>query len=187
MITMKRLFLIAAVAVVVASCGNPRPKKTAAVETETENVEVVSVMAVQIFTLDELLAVAEENVNKTVAVRGYVTHTCKHSGKRCFIVGETPNASMRIEAKGEIGGFNRELIGSELMITGTLRERLLTKEYLAQYEKDLNEKKLKEDGSAESCQSELKNIEEMRKWMKANDKDYYSIYYMDGENYEIIE
>ena len=31
------------------------------------------------------------------------------------------------------------------------------------------------------------NINEMREWMKAHNKDYYSIYYMDGERYEVIE
>ena len=83
--------------------------------------------------------------------------------------------------------FNRELVGSELAITGVVKERRLTKEYIDQYEKDVNEKKVKEDGSAETCQAELSNISEMRDWMKKNDKDYYAIYYMDGEEFSIVE
>lgn len=142
---------------------------------------------VSVYKLDSLLKVADRLVDQTVTVRGFVTHTCKHSGKRCFIVGDDPNASFRVEAGGEIGGFNRELTGSELAITGIVRERRLTKEYIDQYEEEVNEKKHKEDGSAETCQAELNNINEMREWMKAHNKDYYSIYYMDGERYDVIE
>ena len=46
---------------------------------------------------------------------------------------------------------------------------------------------MKEDGSAETCQAELANISEMRDWMKKNNKDYYAIYYLDGEEFSIVE
>lgn len=164
-----------------ASCGN---KKT----TETESTEtVVLTENLPTYTLDSLLAVADQLVDQKVIVKGNVTHTCKHSGKRCFIVGENENVTMRVEAKGEIGGFNRELIGSELAIQGILKERRLTKEFIDQMEKETNEKKLQEDGSAETCQAELNNINEMRNWMKNNNKEYYSIYYMDGEQYDVVK
>jgi len=130
---------------------------------------------------------AESLVGKNVEVRGYVTHTCKHSGKRCFIVGEDQEVSIRVEAKGNIGGFNRELIGSELLINGTLRENRLSREYLDQMEKDLNDQKLQEDGSAETCEAELANIDGMKAWMQENGKDYYAVYYIDGEDYEVLE
>lgn len=74
-----------------------------------------------VYALDSLLNIAAENVDKTIQVEGYVTHTCKHAGKRCFIVGESQKASMRVEAKGNIGGFNRELAGSKLSIANETR------------------------------------------------------------------
>ncbi len=178
---MKKLFLIATVAFVVVACGG---KKT---ESHAESVGKEISLATNVYELDSLLTVADKLVNKDVTVRGFVTHTCKHSGKRCFIVGESQKASLRVEAKGDIGGFNRELVGSELAISGVLKERKLTREYIDQYEKDVNEKKIKEDGSAETCQAELNNIQEMRDWMKSNNKDYYSIYYMDGQSYDVVE
>jgi hypothetical protein len=180
---MKHLLILAILAIIVASCNNS--KKSAQPDQDTNQVQ--SVAEVPVFELDSLLAVADQKVDQTVKVRGYVTHTCKHSGKRCFIVGESQDASFRVEAKGEIGGFNRELVGSKLEITGVVKERRLTKEYLDQTEKDLNEQKAKEDGSAESCQAELNNISEMRAKMKELGKDYYSIYYMDGQNYEVLQ
>lgn len=181
---MKKLLFFAAVLLLATSCGN-RAQQTEQAAPETA--EAASVDNKQAYKLDSLLAVADKLVDKTVTVRGFVTHTCKHSGKRCFIVGDDAKTSFRVEAKGNIGGFNRELIGSELFITGILRERRLTKEYINQYEEELNEQKTKEDGSAETCQAELNNINDMRAWMKANGKDYYSIYYMDGENYDVAE
>lgn len=178
---MKKLMLIASIAFVIVACSHEKKQLQ-----EGENAQKTSLTS-NVYGLDSLLAVADKLVDKDVTVRGFVTHTCKHSGKRCFIVGESQKASLRVEAKGDIGGFNRELIGSELAISGVLKERKLSREYIDQYEKDVNEKKLKEDGSAETCQAELNNIQEMRDWMKSNNKDYYSIYYMDGQNYEVVE
>lgn len=178
---MKKFVLFAFVLCMLASCGNNKQENQA-----DANDAVAKTNEPVVYGLDSLLAVADQLVDKTVTVRGSVTHTCKHSGKRCFIVGEKENVSMRVEAKGDIGGFNRELVGSELDITGVVKERRLTKEYIDQAEKETLNKQTKEDGSAETCQAELSNIKEMRDWMKANNKDYYSIYYMDGEQYAVV-
>ncbi|MCC8020041.1 MAG: hypothetical protein LIO85_09765 [Rikenellaceae bacterium] len=180
---MKKLFLFAAAAVMLASCGGNARNSNAAADGASA-AELAA--AGTVYTIDDLMPVAGELVGQDVTVRGYVTHTCKHSGKRCFIVGEDQNLSFRVEAKGNIGGFNRELVGSELAITGKLHERRLSEEYLDQLEKDLSEKALAEDGSAETCEAEIANIEGMKQWMQENGKDYYAIYYMDGEDYEIL-
>ena len=176
---MKKTILALAITLVMVSCGLQQTKKeTATQETKTEQAAAAT------YTLDALLESAATLVDKKVVVVGSITHTCKHSGRRCFIVGEDPNTTFRVEAKGEIGGFNRELIGSELAITGILRERRLTKEYIKQYEEQVREK---EDGSAESCGAEINNILAMRDWMKKNNKDYFSTYYMDGESFNVVE
>ena len=181
---MKKIMLLAYMAICLVSCTS---KSTDNKGNDADSTSVAQVSGLAMYPLDSLLAEADQLVNKKVIVKGSVTHTCKHSGKRCFIVGDNENVSMRVEAKGNIGGFNRELVGSELAITGVLKERRLTKEYIDQYEKDVNEKKVKEDGSAETCQAELANISEMRDWMKKNNKDYYAIYYLDGEEFSIVE
>lgn len=181
---MKRVVYLAVMvlALGLSACGNSSKKQTNEVASDTASVSLSSAMGVE-----DVLAKAEENVGKEITVRGLVTHTCKHSGRRCFIVGADGKTSIRVEAKGEIGGFNRELIGSEIIVKGILRENKLSKEYIDQMEKAVNDKKAQETGSAESCESEMKNIKAMREWMKANNKEAYSVYYVDGMSYEVAE
>ncbi|MEA5129254.1 MAG: hypothetical protein VB074_13815 [Proteiniphilum sp.] len=179
---MKKLsFILAAFALFVISCNNAGQTKN-----DQESQQTTEETAVVAYDADSLYAIAESMIDKEIAVRGYVTHTCKHSGKRCFLTGEGQQHSIRVEAKGEIGGFNRELEGSQLVVNGILRERRLTQAEIADIEKSTNEKLSQEDGSAETCAAELANINEMKEWMKAQGKDYYSIYYIDGLNYEEI-
>jgi len=180
---MKKLFLFAILSAALISCTGSKKQTETSNSNETQT--SVSIDTPPTFELDSLLTVADQEVDKTVTVVGYVTHTCKHSGKRCFIVGEAQDASMRVEAKGEIGGFNRELVGSKLAITGVLKERRLSQDYIAELEKGAKAKK-DEDGSAEDCAAELSNINDMRNWMKEHNKDYYVIYYMDGMDFETL-
>lgn len=176
----KKLFAALIISILMFGCGTSSKKdKKDKVTTKTEQVQV------SVYSLDSLLMNAAELADDTVTVIGHMTHSCKFSGRRCFIVGNDPKISFRVEAKGTIGGFNRELIGSELAINGVLRERRLTKEYINQWEEQVKEKA--EDGSAETCGAEISSIGSMREWMKKNNKDYFSTYFMDGLSYEIVE
>ncbi len=183
---MKTIILSLAVAVALVSCGSaPSDKKTN--DSSTENASQTKTSDSKILTLDQAMKTSSDLVNKEVVIEGTITHTCKHSGRRCFIVGEDQNLTLRVEAKGDIGGFNRELIGSKVAITGIFKENRLTEEYLDQWEESVREAAGKEDGSAEACGAETNNINNMRKWMKDNNKDYYSVYYMDGNSYEVLD
>ena len=183
---MKKLyFIIAGLALGMSfvSCGNSKKQSesASAAEQVSQKVDVEHAMYVE-----DILKNAEKEVGKEVTLKGFVTHTCKHSGRRCFVMGRDQKTSMRVEAKGNIGGFNRELIGSELIIKGILRENKLTEEYIDQAEEELKEKQGKGEDS-ETCQTELNNLTSMREWMKANHKNYYSIYYLEGTDYELVE
>jgi len=168
---MRQFFLLAVFALALFSCSGGK------------NQGDTSVPA---FELDNLLAVAEQAVNDTLTVVGYVTHTCMHSGKRCIIVGESQKTSLRVEAEGEIESFSSELIGSKLSITGILKEQRLNQDFIDEMENDV--KQLQQEGAEpEACAAELSNIGEWRQWMADNNKDYYVIYYMDGLKYEILD
>ena len=174
------IFILTLSALILASCTNTGKQQNGkASNTETASAETV------VYDADTLYAIAESFVDQPITVKGYVTHTCKHAGKRCFITGDQQKFSIRVEAKGDIGGFNRELAGTQLAIEGILRERKLTQAEIADMEMDVNERlKQVEDGSAETCEAELANINEMREWMQEQGKDYYAIYYIDGLSYQ---
>ncbi len=137
--------------------------------------------------IKQFLSEANQYVNQKVTLTGVITHICKHSGKRCFLADADGKETVRVEAGGKIVGFNRELVGSMVRVSGTLKERRLSNDYIDQWEEALNEKKVKEDGTAKTCAAENNNISRMRSWMKDNGKDYYSIFFIDGEDYEIVE
>ncbi|MDR1666392.1 MAG: hypothetical protein LBS03_01675 [Bacteroidales bacterium] len=139
------------------------------------------------YGVDTLLAVAELHVDKPVTIHGYVTHVCKHSGKRCFLTGEQQLYTIRVEAKGEIGGFNRELAGSKLVVNGTLKERRFTQAEINDMETEVNERLGKTPDSEETCAAELASIAKIQQWMKDHDKDYYATYYVDGLTYEVLD
>ena len=166
-------FILFAVLAFLFSCSGGNKKQ--------ENPEVA-------YDIETLLSIADQNVDKTVTVVGFVTHTCKHSGKKCFIESESQVASLRIEIDpdGEIEAFSPDLTGSKLVVTGILKEQHLSAEFIDERENSVKQFE-QEGGSPEVCAAEFNNISSWRKWMKDNDKDYYVMYYMDGLKYELLD
>ncbi|PVX52198.1 hypothetical protein C7377_0504 [Balneicella halophila] len=156
-------------------------------DSSKENENVNEELKVQ--TIDEVVANTERNVGNTIFVKGLVTHTCEHSGRRCFIENDDESLSLRIDAGGDIKSFSKELAGSIIAVKGTLEENRLTNEYIDEYEAKVKAKEKEEDieEGGEHCSAEISNIIKMRKWMKDNNKDYYPVYYITGESYEVVE
>ena len=171
---MKQFLFLAALSVALFSCtGNKKQAETSSAA----------------YGLDNLMAVIEQEVNDTITVVGFVTHTCKHSGQRCIIVGESQTTSLRveIEPEGEIEEFTPELVGSKVAITGILKEQHVPEEYIAELENNAKLQLQEGNIAEEVCAAELSNISDMREWMKECGKDHYVIYYMDGLKYEVLD
>ena len=138
-----------------------------------------------IYDIDQLMEVANTQVDKEVTVRGLVNHVCVHTAKKCFIVNETNELSLRINAGGDIDIFDKKLIGSTIQAVGILKEQRIEKEIIDENEKEAL-KNLHDEEEHDSCQAMLNNVEKMRKWMEKNNKDYYALYYVDGLRYLVI-
>ena len=180
-------FIFVAVALLgfgLTSCGNAGKKQAAEVAPQTV-VKTVDVEKAK--CLEDILSEAETLVGKEVVLKGKITHTCKQSGRRCFVVGKDETTSIRVEAKGNIGGFNRELIGSQVAIKGILRETRMTEKDIDALEAEYKKQQAEAKEGEGHCDSELKNVQGMRDWMKSNKKEFYSIYYMDGMDFEVME
>ena len=177
---MKKLVGLFLTAVLLASCGQNSNKKAA---TESEKAEV------SVRDVAEMLKDCEQLLDKEVIFKGWVSHTCKHSGRRCFLKSEDGSVSVRVEATGKIKGFNKELTGENMTVTGILKVNKLSEQYLDDWQAKVEATSAEEDveEGGEHCSAELNNIQEMRDWMKENGKDYYPIYYVNGTDYEVIQ
>jgi hypothetical protein len=105
---MKKFVLLSLVAAFLFSCGNSKQNNS------TENLVVYSV--------DELYDHAFELEGQEITVKGTVMHVCKHGGGRCFLMGSNEDFNIRIEAGEKIGAFSQEQMGSDLTVTGILKE-----------------------------------------------------------------
>lgn len=134
----------------------------------------------------ELLPVIDQNVEKEVVISGTVNHVCSHSGRRAFLIDSTGENSIRIEASGDIESFGKELVGSDLNVKCIVKEKRLTKEEIDQMEASVLEKHPEDaEADGETCSAEMQNINQMRQWMKENNKDYFATYFAEGISYEV--
>jgi predicted TIM-barrel fold metal-dependent hydrolase len=172
---MKKVLILVGIVLAIAACKTSNERTTAPVEPKSEFVD-----------LNEFMEFATDSLDKEVKIKGTVSHVCSHSGRRCFIVDTSGTISVRIEAKGEIGAFNRELSGMDIQITGIVREKRLYADYLDEWEIEVKEKEKDEEIDEEQCSAELQNIEDMRNWMVENNKDYYQVIYVDGLDYKVM-
>lgn len=109
----RKIFSLSVVALLLMSCGN-NTKKDASQNTgapETVKVEFAS-----------LISDPSEYVGKSISVEGKVVHVCTHSGKKLFITGENPDVRLYIQAGEEMPKFPMELLGSEIVVEGTLTQ-----------------------------------------------------------------
>lgn len=156
---MKRILSLLAVLVVLVACNNQK-KATS----ESQGYQTSST-ALATYSLDSLLTVVDELADQKVVVRGHVTHVCKHSGKKCFIIGNNQEVTLRIESGAGFEGFDQELVGSEIAITGVVKKLRLSQEEVEEH--------AHEEGKEEACATELSNKNEM--------------FYVEAESYEAID
>lgn len=179
---MKKLIVIVLSLVVLFSCTSQNSKK------EEKKSELV------VLTVDELQQQGKDLVGKEVMVKGMVTHVCKESGARCFIMGSTEDVSIRIEA-GKIGSFSQEQMGSDIQVRGILQEVQLDEEDLAEMEKSAvaGESANKGhalghdgpsmhsvDGGNHDSINQNKKLEEMSQKLAESEEGYVPVYYLDG-------
>lgn len=178
------LFVVAvAASVAFTSCEYTKmqSKEKSTIEKSAQKTDVSKVSYVE-----DVLKNAKKEAGKKIMLKGFVTRICKHTGRRCIVMGNDQKTSIRVEAGGNISRFNNELIGSEVVIKGILKENRFTKEDLDKKEEELKVKLEKENNDG-TYDAELNNLNNMRKWMKENNKNYYSEYIVEGIDYEVVE
>jgi len=141
-----------------------------------------------ILTVDELQQKGGDFVGKEVIVKGTVTHVCKEDGGRCFLMGSTEDASVRIEA-GKIGSFTQDQVGNELTVKGIVQKVELDEEDMAA----LTQTSEKEhtsgekapamhdiDGGRHDSLNQTKKLEQMNKKIAESKDGVVPVYYLEG-------
>jgi len=141
--------------------------------------------------LSEIKSKAPELIGKLISVEGMAIHVCRESGKRLFLGEE----SFKILATNKVPTFKVEWEGSDLIITGYLKEDRIDETYLSNWEKELEEGakiQMKEEthtfdaeskGLDESAIStQLDQIKGYREQIIAGGKGYISFYSLEAES-----
>ncbi len=182
----KKILGLVVVATIIFSCGNKEQKKEA-----DNNNEVVAV------TVDEVLADMQSYVEKEITIIGTVNHVCAHGGKRMFIIGTDPDAAIKITPSDEIGVFETELVGSHILVSGTVKELRIDEAYVANLEKEIAEDSDSEaihdhsggeHDETEEVEDEKKaQIDAMKVKIAESGKDYYSQFWIEASKFEVKE
>ena len=153
-------------------------------ETSEADSVVVATAETSAVTPEKIMAEGATLVNQTVEVKGMITHVCKHGGKKCSIIGEDPNLFIQVMVGGEMEVFTQEQIGTNITVKGTVKERQITKEMIAQQEEALKAAAANAENKAaeEHCSQSMHNVNRMKQWMTDNSKDYYPVYYVEGNS-----
>ncbi|HOW08920.1 MAG TPA: hypothetical protein PLX08_03865 [Bacteroidales bacterium] len=108
----KKIFSLLFIGVLISSCGNTGSKEVSSNAATTGD-------AVQV-EFSSLVDNPSAYVGKKISVEGKVVHVCTHSGKKLFITGDNPDVMLYVQAGEEMPKFPMELLGSEVVVEGTL-------------------------------------------------------------------
>jgi len=139
---------------------------------------------------------AANYVEKPVRIEGTVLHTCKHGGKRMFLVDGTDSIRVEITAGNKIPKFDESLIGSRVKVLGVLKEERVDAKYLNEWEAET--KKPVEDHSTgihtgakghedQGTQEKLDEINSLREELTKSGKDHLSFFSIEAISYILIK
>lgn len=110
----RKLFSLLVLTLIISSCGNTGKKEVTNKSEATQGASTVEFAA--------LMENPGNYVGKMISVEGKVVHVCTMSGKKLFITGENPDVRLYVQAGEEMPKFPMELLGSEIVVEGTLTQ-----------------------------------------------------------------
>ena len=162
----KKILTIAAIAGLFASCGGEQQTEENQTETTVETEQATPELA-----LGEFDTKAGEFVDQEILVSGIVDHVCKHGGKKILLV--TDNGDVHVESETR---FNDSIAGSEIIVTGIVREERLDEAYCLKMEEDNIKSHSEGDTDDELFERKKEHIASLRDSMKTAGIDHISNY-----------
>lgn len=187
-------FAIVAAALMMVACGNNQNNKAA-----DEQAQVA-----QAVMIDSVLAEGEALAGQLIEIEGVCTHICSHSASKIFLLGENEGKTIRVEA-AELGSFDQKCVNSIVKVKGILHEERIDEAYLQAWEQRIANKTEEKHGQGDgeggcdtekAARGETANTSEGRiadfrakiaARKEADGKEYLSFYYVEAQEYEVVE
>ena len=158
----KKIFLLSAVVLFVAACGNDSDDVDQPIDT-TEITEIA---------LADFESKAGEFVNKEVKVSGIVDHLCKHGGKKILLVDGDNSLHVFNDVR-----YDEALSGSEISLIGLVEEEKIDEAYLTEWWNHAQESHSEgTDSDKEYLAKTEKEIQELRDSLQSEGVEYFSEY-----------
>ena len=135
-------------------------------------------------------------VDKPVVIEGTVFHTCKHGGKRMFLVDGSDSIRVEVTTGENIPKFDEKLVGSRVRVTGTLKEERIDDKYLNEWEAEVLKPEEKHEAGIhtgakghedQGKQEKLDQINALREQLKESGKDHLSFYSIEAISYQELK
>ena len=135
---------------------------------------------------------AYQFVDKPVIIEGTVLHTCKHGGKRMFLVDGTDSVRVEITAGPDVTMFEESLIGTRVRVSGTLKEERIDEKYLNEWENEVKQPVENHDAGIhtgakghedQGTQEKLDQINSLREDLKSSGNDHLSFYSIEADGF----
>ena len=192
---MKKIILLLLATAIIAGCGGADKKD----KTEVADNEQVQEQVVEI-KLADFKDKAADLVGKKIMFTGIVDHTCRHGGKRMFLVDENSDAHLKVEAGEDIGSFDAEITGSTVKVIGVVSEKVVDTAYLDEWEAETlkkidSEKNLhlgqhengKEGDEKDEAKESFEKIKKLREQLEKSGKDHLSFYSVTCLEYAVLD
>jgi len=144
-------------------------------------------------TVATFLANAPNWINKIIMIEGTVSHTCKHGGKRMFLVDGNDSVSVEITTGPDIVKFDEALVGSRVKVYGILKEERIDEKYLSEWENEIKKPQANHDVGVhtgakghmdQTAQDVLDQIAAYRQDLKSSGKDHLSFFSIEAVKFE---
>ena len=168
----KSFYTIIAICLLLVSCKNETKTTEGTTSDLTEVAE--NQTDIPLLTLGEFDTKAGDFVEKEVNVKGIVDHVCKHGGKKILLVTDDGDVHIFSDTR-----FDDALMGSEITVTGVVKEEVIDESYCLKMEED-NIKSHKEGvANKDQYEMKMKHIQSYRDSMKVANVDHLSFYTLD--------
>ncbi len=159
----------------------------------TSETQAADTVLLTVFSFD---TAAGNYVEQPVWIEGTVYHTCKHGGKRMFLVDGSDSIMVQVTTGPAIAKFDESLVGSRIKVLGILKEERIDDKYLNEWEAEVKEPKAEEGTGLHtgekghedhSAEDKLAQISALREELKQSGKPHLSYYSIEAISFTEIK